>query len=297
MIRTWIATAAALTLHATVVSAQVQHFTVSGTPASVYKAPTNVSPVVGQATAGTTLEVTRDVGSWVKVAWSQAPDGVGYLRKSAGTVSVLGPAVAPTPATTSAAGAQPSPAVPLRASVAQAQVEPAGPGARPRPQPMPGGYVTPSHRFGLGGQVGGSAMGAGFSARGWSASERFGVQADVTRYSMVNESFATRMSFTQVGPRLLYAFRDRVSNSTWVRPYTGAGVHVLRASVVDPVSGLTMSDTGMAAQIFGGTEVTLAAVPQLGVSADLGYQWYESPFSGASVGGASLTLSAHWYVK
>jgi hypothetical protein len=29
----------------------------------------------------------------------------------------------------------------------------------------------------------------------------------------------------------------------------------------------------MAAQFFGGTELTLAAVPRLGLSADVGYQW------------------------
>jgi len=290
MIRTSIATAVALCLQASAVSAQTQHFTVSTPSASVYKAPTNVSPVIGQATQGATLEVTRDVGSWLKVAWSQAPDGVGYIRKSAGTVSVLGPAVTPTPATASAALSQPS------SSAARPMASQAGPAARPQTQ-APAGYVAPSHRIGLGGQIGGAAMGAGFSVRGWSASQRLGVQFDVARYSMSNDLFFTRMSSTQFGPRVLYAFRDRVSDRTWVRPYAGAGVHMARTTVTDPATALSMSDTGMAAQLFGGTEVTLAAMPKLGLSADVGYQWYDAPFDGYALDGVTLTLSARWYVK
>ena len=162
---------------------------------------------------------------------------------------------------------------------------------------MPAGYVAPTHRIGLGGQVGGSAMGAGFSARGWSPSGRLGVQVDVTRYSMANDLFLTRMSSTQFGPRVLYAFRDRVSDSTWLRPFVGAGAHVLRSTVTDPLSGMALSDTRMSAQVFGGAEVTLSAMPRLGVSADVGYQWYQNPFAGYALDGMSVTLAAHWYLK
>jgi hypothetical protein len=168
---------------------------------------------------------------------------------------------------------------------------------RPQPATLPAGYVAPSHRFGVGGLVGGSAAGTGFSVRRWLASRRLGVQFDVTRYSMSDEIFFTRGSATQFGPRLLFAFRDRVSDSTWVRPYAGAGAHVLRASVTDPGTGLSISDTAMATQIFGGAEITMAAVPRLGLSADVGYVWHESPFAGSTVGGAAMTLSAHWYLR
>jgi hypothetical protein len=171
------------------------------------------------------------------------------------------------------------------------------PGVRPQPASVPSGYVAPTHRFGVGGLIGGSAAGAGFSVRAWSASQRFGAQFDVTRYSMSDDVFFTRGSATQFGPRLLYAFRDRVSDRTWVRPYAGAGAHVLRSSVADPGTGLSVSDTAMAAQIFGGAEITVAAVPRLGLSADVGYVWHESPFAGSTVGGTAVTLSAHWYVK
>ena len=298
MTRTRIAIAAALCLTASTVHAQNTHFTVSTASASVYKAPTNVSPVIGEAKQGATLEVTRDVGGWVKVAWSKAPDGVGYIRKSAGTMGTLGPAVAAAPAAKAAPGPVPrSASAPAAAPAPQATSAQAGPAVRPQPAGIPTRYVTPTHRFGVGGQVGGAAVGAGFSARGWTSSQKFGIQIDVTHHSMANDVFFTRMSSTQVGPRVLYAFRDQVSDSTWVRPYAGAGAHVLRASVTDPVTGLSTSDTRMAAQFFGGAEVTLSAVPRLGLSADVGYQWYQSPFVGYTLDGMMMTVSAHWYLK
>jgi hypothetical protein len=297
MTRTRIALAVALSFVATTVHAQNTHFTVSTASASVYKAPTNVSPVIGAATKGATLEVTRDVGSWVKVAWSKAPDGVGYIRKSEGTLGSLGPAVAPVAVAA-------SPAAPQRSTTAAVSAREPRPislqGATvvaPQPSAVPTGYVAPSHRFGVGGQVGGSAMGAGFSARGWSKSQKWGVQFDVTHSSMTNDVFFTSMSSTQAGPRVLYAFRDHVSDSTWLRPYVGAGAHMLRASVNDPVTGLATSDTRMAAQFFGGSEFTLSAAPRLGLSADVGYQWYQSPFVGYTLDGMMMTVSAHWYLK
>lgn len=303
MTRMPFAIAAALLVAASTVHAQSTHFTVSAPSASVYKAPTNVSPVIGEATQGVTLEVTRDVGSWVKVAWSKAPDGVGYVRKSAGTMGTLGasvPATAAAPAAKQSAAAAPGPvsasvAAPAAARAASAQ---AGPVSRPQPKAVvPTNYVAPSHRFGVGGQLGGSAVGVGFSARGWTKSQRIGVQFDVTHSSMTNDIFFTRMSSTQVGPRVLYAFSDHVSDSTWVRPYLGAGAHMLRASVNDGATGLSMSSTKMSAQFFGGAEMTLAAVPRLGLSADVGYQWYQSPFVGYTLDGMMVSVSAHWYLK
>jgi hypothetical protein len=305
MTRMPFAIAAALLVAASTVHAQSTHFTVSAASASVYKAPTNVSPVIGEAKQGATLEVTRDVGSWLKVAWSKAPDGVGYVRKNQGTLGTLGAAVPATAAVPAAkqTGA-PQAAAPASASVVAPAAAPhaaaaqAGPVSRPRPSAaVPTNYVAPSHRFGVGGQVGGSAVGAGLSVRGWTTSQKIGVQFDVTHSSMTNDVFFTRMSSTQVGPRVLYAFRDHVSDSTWVRPYLGAGAHMLRASVNDGATGLSMSSTKMAAQLFGGAEMTLAAVPRLGLSADVGYQWYQSPFVGYTLDGMMMSVSAHWYLK
>jgi hypothetical protein len=323
MTRIRMAIAAAFCLTAATVHAQGTHFTVSAASVSVYKAPTNVSPVIGEARQGATLEVTRDVGGWVKVAWAKAPDGVGYIRKSAGTMGAVGPTVpaaaASTPAASAPAAARTASApragaatratpVPptATASTPSAPAAPApaaaaasvqtGPSAR-IPLPTPAGYVTPSHRFGVGGQIGGSAVGAGFSLRGWSKSQKIGIQFDVTHSSMTNDVFFTSLSSTQVGPRVLYAFRDRVSDRIWVRPYLGAGAHMLRASVNDPVTGLSQSDTGVAAQFFGGAEITLSAAPRLGLSAEAGHQWHQSPFVGYTLDGMMMTLSAHWYIK
>jgi len=304
MTRMRIAIAAVLSLTASTVQAQGTHFTVSAASASVYKAPTNVSPVIGEAKQGATLEVTRDVGSWVKVAWSKAPDGVGYVRKNAGTLGTLGaavPATAAAPAAKQAAAPQAAPTASASVGASAAPRAPsaqAGPVSRPRPSAaVPTNYVAPSHRLGLGGQVGGSAVGAGFSVRGWTKAQKIGVQFDVTHSSMTNDVFFTRMSSTQAGPRVLYAFSDHVSDSTWVRPYAGAGAHMLRASVTDAATGLSMSSTKMAAQLFGGAEMTLAAVPRLGLSADVGYQWYQSPFVGYTLDGMMMSVSAHWYLK
>ena len=177
-------------------------FTVNAESASVYKAPTNVSPVIGEAKQGATLEVTRDVGGWVKVAWSKAPDGVGYIRKSAGTMGTLGPAVAAAPAAKAAPGpVLRSASAPAAAPAPQATSAQAGPAVRPQPAGIPTRYVTPTHRFGVGGQVGGAAVGAGFSARGWTSSQKFGIQIDVTHHSMANDVFFTRMSWSGASHR------------------------------------------------------------------------------------------------
>ena len=310
MNRIWIAIALALGLHASVVSAQVSHLTVR-TAATVHKAPSTASPVIGQAPHGMALEVTRDVGDWVKVAWAKSPDGIGYIRKSAGTVGVLAPAArlspaatpaaAPSPATTQATAPASAAASATTPRLAPALGEPAvrlQPEIRPQPVGVPTTYVAmPSHRIGLGGQIGGAAMGGGFSARGWMAGQRLGYQFDVMRYSMSNPMFFTQITSTQVGPKVLYAFRDHVTDRTWLRPYVGGGAHVLRATMTDPVTGVSTSDARLAAQFFAGTEATLANVPQLGLSADAGYQWYQNQFAGYSLKGMTAAITAHWYLK
>ena len=61
--------------------------TVSVPTAAVRKGPSVASPVVGEAKRGAVLEVTRDIGAWVKVTWPDAPDGVGYVHASMGTLT------------------------------------------------------------------------------------------------------------------------------------------------------------------------------------------------------------------
>src|ERR1051325_3223359 len=131
MTRMRIALAIAASFVATTAHAQNTHFTVGAAPASVYKAPTNVSPVIGEAKQGATLEVTRDVGSWVKVAWSTSPDGVGYIRKSAGTLggATASAAVAAPPPAAATPAAAPRPAATASVSAAPAASAAAAPRA------------------------------------------------------------------------------------------------------------------------------------------------------------------------
>ena len=64
---------------ATVV-AQDTMITVTTASADVYKSPSTGSPVIGHAARGAQLPVTRELGSWVRVAWPSAPDGVGFVH-------------------------------------------------------------------------------------------------------------------------------------------------------------------------------------------------------------------------
>ena len=95
MIRRAAAVVLALTFNPALVSAQDTVFTVTVPSADVYKGPTTVTPVVGRAPRGTVLPVSRNLGSWAKVAWPDAPDGVGYVHLTMGR---LAPSKAAAPA-------------------------------------------------------------------------------------------------------------------------------------------------------------------------------------------------------
>ena len=110
MIRCGAAVALALMLNPTPSRAQDTVLTVNVPSADVHKGPTNVTPVIGHVSRGTVLPVLRNLGSWVKVAWPDAPDGFGYVHVTIGRV---GPANADAPATRipprSSSGRAPSP--------------------------------------------------------------------------------------------------------------------------------------------------------------------------------------------
>ena len=96
MIRKAAAVVVVLCLSSASLHAQSTKLTVSDASASVYKSPSVGSPVIGHAQRGAALDVTREVGDWVKVAWPIAPDGVGYVRMSAGSISRGGAIVSST---------------------------------------------------------------------------------------------------------------------------------------------------------------------------------------------------------
>src|SRR5689334_7876705 len=88
MIRHVAAVAALLVLGATPLHAQTtSQFTVNVQSAAVRKSPSVASPIIGQAPRGAVLEVTRDIGAWLKIAWPDAADGIGYVHQSMGTRS------------------------------------------------------------------------------------------------------------------------------------------------------------------------------------------------------------------
>jgi len=161
MIRQAAAVVVVLLLSPSFVTAQGTEMTVNVASASVHKSPTTASPVIGYASRGAKLQVTRNVGDWVKVSWPAASDGVGYVRTTMGTM-----AQATTSKTavqnTAAASSTAAPATPRLA--ASTSTEQAQTGNRLPVQTAPK-RGTASHLFGLGAHLGGPTLGVGASAR------------------------------------------------------------------------------------------------------------------------------------
>ena len=268
-------------------AAQGMALTVSVPSAAVRKSPSVASPVVGQAPRGAVLDVTRDVGSWVKVTWPDAPDGVGYVHQSMGTLSNR-PSREQRLAVAAASLPPPAPAD-VPASASQATDSSA----------MRTMYVRPpTHRLGLGGQLSAATPGIGFSSRIWSRN-RFGVQVDLSRSRMSTDFSENRVRSTEFVPSFIYSLPDYVSESFWLRPYAGGGVAMIRSKLYGgvPEVALSESDSTWGYRAFGGAEVTVPGVPPLAISADFGYQWADVLFGGFDPAGPRLSVSAHWYVK
>jgi hypothetical protein len=298
MLRHAAAVALALTFNPALVSAQDTVFTVNVQSADVYKAPSNVTPVIGHASRGTVLAVSRNLGSWVKVAWPEAPDGVGFVHVSTGRVTPLSGAapVTKTSARSSSAAAQGTAAIPpvLHPPVRERERERAAP---PRPQSQATMVTPASHIVGIGGMIG-SMSSYGATARAW-RDNRFAVQVGVTRDAMTSDVAAGRVTSVQFEPGVMYAFSDRVSDYLWMRPYVGSTVS-FRHQTLDlgpngPLAPATSNGVGL--RFFGGTELTFAAVPRFGLSADLGYRHVPTPFPGFDPSPLSLSIAGHWYIK
>jgi hypothetical protein len=292
MIRHVAAVIVVLLLSPSWVTAQSTELTINVSSATVHKSPSTASPVIGHAARGARLQVTREVGDWVKVAWPAAPDGIGYVRVSVG--SVANGAAAATPiqntATATKADVQTSPRL-----ATAAQVEPTQTGNR---LPIRNAAPTPgtSHVFGLGARLGGPSLGVGVSARAWSHG-RFGVQFELSRYEISNPIDLGTMSSTDFGPGVLYAFNDHVADYTWLRPYVGAGLNFYRSSINSPMLGADVSDSRYGSQLFGGGELSFASLPQVAISTELSYRWFNAPADGYELGGIGLSVAGHWYMK
>lgn len=288
MIRRVAAVIIALTLYPALLHAQDTVLTVTVPSADVYKGPSTVTPVVGHVTRGTVLPVSRNLGSWAKVAWPDAPEGVAYVHVTMGrlgTGSTDTPAAAPAP--------QPPPPAPAPATVA------------PRPRPVGAERIvvrgqqddTPiSHIVGIGGVVG-SMSSVGGTARAW-RNNRFGIQLGLTRDAMTSGAGA-RVTSVQLEPGLMYALFDHVSDYVWVRPYVGAGMsfhHQTLKLSASPEIGAA-SENGIGFRVFGGSELTFAGITRLGLSVEVGYRHAPAPFSGFEPRHAGLSIAGHWYVR
>ncbi len=313
MIRYTAAAAVALMLGASPLHAQsVAVFTITAAKADVHADPSTGSRVVGTTEKGTTFEVTRELGSWVRVNWPAMPNGGGYLHTSWGTLAhgtvtspgstkTVEPSASSSPTRVSASAAAPSP-LPSRAPVALSSTTPVDLStgrasqtglAAPRPSAP---VVVPTHIVGIGGRMAATENAFAASGRLW-ASDAFGVQLELGRSMTGAATFGGRVRTTTIGSSAVFSTPDLVSDAMLVRPYVGAGASLYRGTLSLTPGVATSADRGFGYQLFGGGEFTWAGIPHLAVSAELRREWAPTLFPGFDTSGLGLGLSAHWYVK
>ena len=298
MTRRVAAVVVALIVFPAVLYAQDTVLTVTVQSADVYKSPSTAAPVVGHASRGAALPVERNLGSWVQVPWSAAPDGVGYVHTTMGRLN---------PRT---AADTPAASTPSRAPSTSASASASAPPTAPAPAPVPltttprtstgvpqGQRTTISHIVGVGGMVG-TMSSFGATARWW-RKNHLGVQVGVTRDSMSNDTSDDHVKSTQIEPGVVYALFDRVRDYVWVRPYVGSALSFRHATMSTPVPDPNQptSDNGVGFRVFGGGEFTFATATQFGLSAEVGYRRLPTPFPGFEPDRMSLALVGHWYIK
>ena len=293
MIRHVLPVALALCFAPTSGAAQTTVLTVSAPRADVRTSPSIASPVVGEAPRGSVLEVTREVGDWVKVSWPDGPDGIGYVRLSAGSLSGSSAPSANRaggmPSTSSDADAGSPSAMNVRAEVEDVE-------RRILTHAQASEYVLPpANRIGFGGLMSGSTIGFGVSGRAWFRG-RLGVQVEASRYSLATALPGSRMVSFQFAPSVLYSLPEVVTDYVRLRPYAGGGPRLWN-STLHPETTVALSDKRHSWQVFGGTELTMASAPRFAFSVDLRYDSSDTPLAGITFGGLGFTASGHWYVK
>ena len=284
------AVAAVLVMGTSPLYAQDALFVVTTTSADVHKAPSTGSAVIGKAPRGKTFEVTRELGSWVRVSWPEAEDGAGYLHVTWGTIS-RGAALQARRATgagSSIAGSASEPDSSTTA-VQVAQV----PGTSTTSGPAPS---LPSHAIGLGGRIGTRAIGFAATGRAWTHGP-LGVQIEAGRATYTSAVAPEQLRSLQLAPSIIYSPPNLVTNAIWTRPYIGAGMNIYRSTIRSTLGVSDAVDSGIGSQIFGGAEFTWANLPQFALSADLRQQWAPKTFNGFELGGFGFSMSAHWYVR
>lgn len=270
---------------------QTPVLTIDAASADVYKSPTIASPIVGRAARGRVLEVTREVGDWVKVSWPDAADGIGYVRLSMGSLARTG--ALPSNALTSASSAPPAVESGARSST---EVRRGIAGSSAALGQAGSEYVAPpAHTVGVGGLMNGSTIGYGISGRMWSR-RRLGLQIELSRYSLTTQT-AERVTSLQFVPSLLFSLRSRVTEYMWIRPYVGGGARLSQFTLNNNATSVSASESRRSWQAFGGSELTFPNAPRVALSADLRYDSSDTPFAGFEFGGLGFSLSGHWYFK
>jgi len=267
--------------------AQDAVFTVTVPSADVHAGPSTANPVIGHATSGTVLPVSRNLGSWVRIAWPDAQDGVGYVHMTMGRVgaatngprqvTTTNPPIPPPPANNSVV---PGPAMKSA--------------NRPRRPPM---QTPASHIVGVGGLVG-LLSSIGGTTRVWH-DNHLGFQFGVMRDARTSAVADGRLTSLRLEPGVVYALFDRVSDYVWIRPYVGSSVPFYHQtlSVSDPVAPSTASDSGAGFRVFAGSELTFASAPRFGLGVDLGYRRLSTPFAGFETNAVGVEIAGHWYIR
>jgi hypothetical protein len=284
----------ALTLNPAVVGAQDTVLTITVASADVHKGPSTVTPVIAHVPRGTALPVSRNLGSWARVPWPDAPDGVAYVHVTMGrmgpsgreaTAANISPRTSSAPALTS---------TPASSGISPAPRRPSAEGVAVRGDSTD----TPISRiFGVGGLVG-SMHSFGATARAW-RSNRVGIQLEVARDAMRSDVAAGRVTSVRFEPGVVYALFDRVTDYVWFRPYVGSVVSFRRQTlkISAPVGPEPASHNGVGLRLFGGSEFTFAGVPQFGLSTEVGYRRFPTPFPEFEADRLSVSLAGHWYIK
>ena len=277
------------------VVAQNPVMTVTAASADVYMSPSTGSPVIGHAPRGAQLPVTRELGSWVRVSWPSAPDGVGFVHVSMGQDRQR--QAARRSARRGRRRGESDPREDCRADAAGNQRH------RRRSGAASGGRVpsTPvPHIVGVGG---GHARGIAGRVRRHRARVAMEPPGDAVRpvAPVAGRGGPTsRATSLQFEPSALVSLNDYITNYVWLRPYAGGGISFRHQTFSTSLTGTgsSMSDDSMGYQVFGGTEVTIANAPQLAVGADVVYRSRRTAYDDAfEVGGMGIGLSAHWYFR
>jgi len=116
---------------------------------------------------------------------------------------------------------------------------------------------------------------------------------------MTSDVAAGRVTSLRLEPGVVYALFDRVTDYVWFRPYVGSVLSFRHQTlkVPAPAAMEPVSDNGVGFRVFGGSELTFAGAPRFGLSAELGYRRFATPFSGFEADRLSASIAGHWYIK